>query len=213
MDSRSRRIWKVYADIFKRRWGIDEQTSEFIGMASKNLFAAEFKEHGHDAYRTSLVLPIRNSYYASQVTEKRWGYLKCMKLESPIFDYGCGVGFLLLWLKDVGFTDLHGYEVPGVQRDVLSDVSPEHGIVINAPLPLNYVHTSICLNVLEHLEKPLLTLDFLKSHSKQVIANVCLDREEASHVAPLDELKECELLLRQWGTLYEDERQAQDCCA
>jgi len=58
-------LWDVYADEFKARWGMDREVAAIIGARSKSLFSAEFKENGVDSYRTSVVLPIRNAFYAA----------------------------------------------------------------------------------------------------------------------------------------------------
>lgn len=201
MSPRSESIWKEYAAIFSRRWGMTQEDVTDIGCAGKTLFAAEFKEHGALAYSDSVVLPIRNACYMAAKMEGRWETLRKLDIKSPVLDYGCGVGFQLLWLDRIGFDRLCGHELPGIQRDIALEAFKPHGIKPwgeGEP-----VETVLCTNVLEHLPDPVATLTYLKTIGRRVVANVCLDTDDEPHIAPMAERMKCAELLRSWGTLYE----------
>lgn len=210
-SDRCARIWKEYAAIFKSRWGINEIESWFIGSYSKKLFAAEFRERGRQVYHDSLLIPIRNAWYASHVTEMRWkNFTERFRITEPILDYGCGVGFLLVFLSEIGFTELYGYELGGIQRDIFLDMAIPRGIKHEESPP--NISTTFCLNVLEHVQDPVTLLKKLKRNSAQVIANICMDRDDSPHIAPLESLKQCKSMLEEWGTLYEGKWALQAGC-
>lgn len=191
-------IWREYADLFQRRWGIDHEVSAVIGARSKSVCHAEFAERGKACYGTSVLLPIRNAFYAASVMDARWPALKAIGLEEPILDYGCGVGFQLLWLKRHGLDRLFAYELPGVQREIMLEITGTHGIGI---WDRSAVSTVICTNVLEHVARPLALLKRLLAIGKRVIANVCVSHD-AAHIAPHDQLEQCRAMLEERGTLY-----------
>src|SRR3990170_4751688 len=104
VSTRCEKIWREYAELFRRRWGMAEVESEYIGAYSKKLFAAEFRERGPKVYRDSVLLPIRNTWYSAQTTEMRWkNFTEQFRVTEPILDYGCGVGFFLMFLREIGF--------------------------------------------------------------------------------------------------------------
>lgn len=191
-------IWNEYAAEFQRRWGIDNEVSAIIGARSKTVWAAEYAENGDLAYRTSVILPIRNAFYAASAIDKRWDVLRGMQLEEPILDYGCGVGYQLLWLRRQGFRQLFGYEVQGVQRKVLVAMTEKRNIHM---WKNEKVATVLCTNMLEHVSDPVGMLNKLLDTGKRVIANVCMSRD-ASHIAPYEELDKCRAILESRGTFY-----------
>jgi len=193
-------LWDLYAGEFKARWGMDREVAAIIGARSKSLFSAEFMESGVDSYRTSVVLPIRNAFYAASQMGERWKTLWKMSLREPLLDYGCGVGVQLLWLKRHGFNQLYGYEVPGVQRNILVKIADDHGIGMWKKG--EQMETVLCTNVLEHVSDPVGLLDMLLTVGKRVIANVCMDDHEESHVAPHDELDKCREMLEMNNGLF-----------
>ena len=197
MSKDAERIYDLYQVEFNRRWGIDSIWSELIGGSGKQLFAAEFSEHGEEAYRRSVVLPIRNAYYQAHVADERWETLSKLKLSEPILDYGCGVGYLCSWLKSRGFNKVYGYDLSGIQFDVAKSV----GVV---PWNKEPVNTILCINVLEHLEKPKELLRELIETGARIIANVCEDEGEKSHVASIADMKECKRIIQCVGYLYEN---------
>lgn len=200
MCERSESILGEYIAAFTRRWGMTRDEVIDIGCAGKTLFAAEFKERGPHAYIDSVVLPIRNACYMAAKMESRWDGFSKFTINQPVLDYGCGVGFMLMWLNRIGFTRLYGHELLGIQRDVMLEVCKPHGI-----RPWGdgeKVDTVLCMNVLEHLKHPVEELVRMKSLGKQVIANVCLDEDDEPHIAPMEARLECARLLKEWGTFY-----------
>lgn len=191
-------VWNVYANEFKERWGIDHAVSAVVGARSKSIFAAEFHEHGAKSYKSSVILPIRNAFYAASQADERWEKLSGAALVEPILDYGCGVGVQLLWLKRHGFRDLYGHELPGIQRSIMASVFQKHGINVWAGEP---VKTILCLNVLEHVADPVAMLTGLMKEGRRVIANICTDHD-SPHIAPHDKLEECRKMLEASGGLY-----------
>lgn len=197
ISRRAGEIWQQYCAIFKQRWDLSEDACYNIGLYGKTLASAEFIEHGDACYSSSVVQPIRNAYYNSGRIDYRWERIGRMGIEEPVLDYGCGVGFLLLWMKRVGFTRLYGHELEGVTKRVATDAGIEWW------KPGYKVSTVLCINVLEHLPDPVGTLLYLKNFSPCVIANTNMDRHEDQHIAPEAELTRCTEMLREWGTLYE----------
>lgn len=194
-------IFNEYAREFQGRWGIDLEVAAVIGARGKTLWQAEFTENGYEAYRTSVVLPIRNAFYAASVMDKRWAALSQLGLTEPILDYGCGVGFQLLWLRRMGFKQLYGYEIPGVQRAIMSDMLGKNGVGLWRPgQPME---TVLCINVLEHVNDPVGLLEKLLTIGKRVVANICI-AHDSSHIASHEELEKCRAILTEKGTLYSE---------
>lgn len=191
-------LWNVYADEFMRRWGIDRQVAALVGARGKQVFAAEFYEHGGNAYRDSVLLPIRNAWYAAAAVMDRWEILKMLDPSKSLLDYGCGVGMQLLFLRQHGFTDLYAHDIPGIQHDVMQSVTERYGI---AQWDGRKVETVICINVLEHVENPVELLTTLMQIGTRVIANICLDHD-TPHIAPEAELEKCRTMLTEHGGLY-----------
>ena len=157
------------------------------------------------AYSTSVCLPIRNAFYQMFMMGTRWPRLREMGLPTPLLDYGCGSGFLLHWLAGMGYGGLWGFEPPGIQREIMKSAFAGSDIQIwNEEAPKKF-KTVVCLNVLEHVRHPMKTLEYFYSMSNRVIADICIDKddhEQTPHIAPKDELRECEKLLRKKGSLY-----------
>lgn len=181
---------------------MDREVAAIVGARSKSLFRAEFIENGPAIYGTSVILAIRNAFYAASVMDKRWPILSRMGLAEPILDYGCGVGFQLLWLKRMGFGDLYGYEIPGVQHRIMSAMLSKHGI--GEWREGRHVKTVVCMNVLEHVEEPVGMLERLLSIGDRVIANICTDHD-SPHIASHEDLEKCRAILSERGTLYHEQ--------
>lgn len=195
------RLWRDYADIFRRRWGIEMKSAAYLGAESKSVFAAEFRERGARAYRDSIILPIRNAAYACTVVRHRWRILQGLDLKPPILDYGCGVGVTAIWLKMKGL-DSCGYELPGVQRKVMKDAFKMHGVGEWHGGP---VETVLCLNVLEHVRNPLALLRRLQKIGKRVVANPGKeddDHLDEPHIAPRGQLEKCRAIMEAEGGLF-----------
>ena len=204
MHSRSKALWTDYAHEFEELWGIEPGDAWHFGNLGGFLFDAECQELGSAAYRTSVILPIRNAFYNAFITPKRWNVLSKCELKEPILDYGCGVGFLLRWLKREGYDELYGYEVEGVQKRVLRNVTARDGIKIwdnNTP---SHFGTILCLNVLEHLTDPLPTLTRLRSMCNNLIANCADDPDRLQHTLNSKEIEDIKASLREHGELYGD---------
>lgn len=194
----SSEIWTIYANEFKRRWGIDREVAAIIGARSKTVFAAEFQEHGDLAYKNSVILPIRNALYGAATINLRWEGIARLAPKEPVLDYGCGVGVMLLWMKRNGFNELFGYEVDGIQKSVMLSVFKKCGI---KKWDGEAVETVTCMNVLEHVPDPVALLTRLMKIGNRVIANICTDHD-SPHIAPHDKLEECRNMLEKSGGLY-----------
>jgi hypothetical protein len=154
-----------------------------LGVSAKPLLGAEFTYGGTDMYKNSVILPIRNLVYTASVMDLRADTLDDIKLDEPILDYGCGVGFTLLYLKRRGYKELYGYEVPGVQCELATEYLDAHGIKMGVP---DKPGTVMCNNVLEHVESPMETLGYLRAMGGRLLANCC-DTDDIDHIAPTEE--------------------------
>lgn len=200
--------WNDYCEIFKSRWGFDKILCEYIALCGGDLFEAEYSEQGESAYTNSVCLPIRNASYQMFMIKYRWPKLREMGLAKPLLDYGCGSGFLLKWLWQVGHENLYGFEPPGIQREIMTEVFKEKDIMVWDEKYPNKFKTIICLNVLEHVEGPMKMLEYFYSMSNRVIADICIDEDEheqTPHIAPKEELFECRKILVRKGTLFDHE--------
>jgi len=198
-------IWKIYVDVFRKRWDFDQQLCEFAGIAGGDLFAAEFTERGDKTYFDSIVLPVRNAFYQMFMANIRWANLREMGLAGPILDYGCGVGYLLHWLRSVGYENLYGYEPPGIQREIMHSAFKDSGITVWDEHAPDRFGTIVCLNVLEHVSDPVGLLNKFYKMTNRVIADVVIDPEDgeqSSHIAPKDALRECAYMLGNRRGLY-----------
>ena len=192
--------WVEYCDIFNSMWGLTKAESNHAGLLGKKIFAAEFKERGPAAYRNSVILPIRNARYSCEVLDNRWGFLKTKSLRGSILDYGCGVGAQLIYLARLGYDNLYGYELPGIQHDVMVKAFVKHNIKVWKDEQVDII---LCTNVLEHVTRPVELLSYLHTVGSTVYANICMDTHDSPHIAPHDQLEECRNILKSRGGLYE----------
>ena len=173
----AKKVWGYYADAFHRLWDIDVEASALLGAFGRKIADAEFIEHGPKMYEMSVAQPIRNAFYMAGDIEGRWVKLRDRGIKEPVLDWGCGVGFTLKWMRELGFLGLWAYEPPGIQRKVISEVGIN--MVPDRPRP----STILCINVLEHLANPWATLDYLRSLGGRLIANIDTG-ESKQHIAP-----------------------------
>lgn len=174
-----REIYSEYLNVFNQLWGLTSDDCTRVG-ACRRLFPAEFMEQGPAAYATSIISPLRNAFYSCYVTDGRWEKkFSKLDMQQPILDYGCGVGFLLVYLKRMGFDDLYGYEVPGPQHRVMAEMFKYNGIRIWGG---ERMRTVVCSHVLEHVEDPENLLDKLRNIGDCLYAN-CDDSSDPCHIA------------------------------
>jgi hypothetical protein len=181
-DPEAQELWDEYAEVFEELWGINRVQSSFLGGVGKALLEAEFREHGDRAFELSVAQPFRNAYYMAASIHKRWAALQAAAIEEPILDYGCGIGFTLVWLAKKGYKNLYGYDVPGPTRKVMLHIFKDYGIQFWDDQP---VKTILCINVLEHLPRPAASLNWLRQRGR-VLANICVD-DDAGNVASREE--------------------------
>jgi len=180
-------IWLEYCEEFKSHLGLDSDTCDYLGCIGAELGVADFKLYGMEYYSTSFIPAVRNAWYMAATMPARWAKLECHDLVEPILDYGCGVGYTLRWLKEMGYDDLWGWDVPGVQSNIAMTVLSKYDIKWwDSRLDPARFGTILCINTLEHVPEPMETLKWLRSISDNVIAN-CDVGESGDHVASVGE--------------------------
>jgi len=206
-DSLASDIYFEYCDIAKDLYGISRDNALSIGWYGKQLFSAEYAHRGNAAYGDSIGLALRNSFYSMARMVERWKKLEKLDLRAPVLDYGCGVGFTLVWLKHHGHDNLLGYEIQGIQRTIMREMFKRYDI--REYEPGDKVNTVLCLNVLEHMEDPVSMLATLRSICPRVYANVDMDDgdpvsgdHEHSHIAPMEQRQACVDSLAAAGGLF-----------
>lgn len=179
-------ILEQYLKVFEDKFGICEDTFQAVGPIGYKLFEAEYKRQGAQAYKTSIIQPIRNLWYMSTTIENRWDRLQHFPLKPPILDWGCGIGYTLAWIAELLEVEgLYGWEPEGPQQEILREYGLRFGLDFWDGPPTKF-QTVLCLNVLEHMPNPHLTLSHLRSllvPGGQLIAN-CDLHDRDSHDAP-----------------------------
>lgn len=200
IDQRFQEIVVGYYKIFEEMWGINQEKALMLGAAGDVLWEAEVLEYGLDAYRTSVVLPIRNAYWRCSSLPILCNYLRQFPIEEPILDYGCGVGTVSAWLANEQGYDTYAYELPGIQRKVLKAAGDRFGFtVLDDPTQIK-PKTVLCINVLEHIEHPLpLVQSWFDNGAKYVYANFAYS-DQADHIGSHEEGRVIEKMLRERGT-------------
>lgn len=192
--------WEIYTEylgVFNRLWGLNSGECLWSGV-NRNLFNAEFMENGPSVYSTSILMPLRNAFYSMNVMQKRWeNHLSKLDLKTPLLDYGCGVGFQLVYLKKMGIDNLYGYEPPGPTNRVMSEVFRYNGIKLWKD---EKMETVLCSHVLEHVEDPEALLEKLRGIGNQLYAN-CDESPDPAHIAPNEVRKRVNRSLKERGEL------------
>lgn len=184
-------VYEEYLRVFSDKWGISREHAVFVGVKAKPVLSAEFTIRGKAMYQDSVFMALRNAAYSANTAKPRYTSLRAMGLRNKVFDYGCGVGFLVKYLTAAGY-DAVGYDLPGVQTDVAEAagvriVQPDRAALKGRDV--------ICLNVIEHLEDPIGFTRHLLDISPRLFANICMDRCDKQHIAPLADLVECRKIL------------------
>lgn len=196
-------LYDKYLDTFHTLWGIPPEKARKLGVLGNTLFEAEFACHGPAAYNTSVIMPIRNATFNHFASLSRHYLLHHNKdYDTPILDYGCGIGYHLMWLKLLGYRpqDLWGYDLPGPQEQVTKHVFAEAGINFGIP---GAPETIFCTHVLEHLEDPFAMIDYLRSLGGHLYAS-CVDNEGHGHLVDKAKCKEVIAYLRKEDNFIED---------
>ena len=198
LDPTAQDIWLEYASYFNNKWRLKYDDIVDIGRTGDVVFSAEFSEHGVNAYRTSIVQPIRNAYYNSHRIVRRSANFDHFEIVEPVLDYGCGCGFVLRWLQlEHGLTELYGTDVEGVQSSVFREFFADKGVKWWArdDKPTKF-GTIICLNVLEHIDNPTEVLTYLRSMCSNLIANCDESDEKDEHIVSMEERRNINISLR-----------------
>ena len=191
-------IYCEYIDIFNKLFGLSKIDCVSAGY-THSFVEAEWAAQGKAFYRSSILLPLRNAYYAANVTEKRWdSTFSKLELKTPLVDYGCGVGFMLVYLRRMGIEGrLMGWELPDTpQHSVMESMFKRYNIEVWDST--SHVETIICNHVLEHLDDPVSKVSMLRSMCNQLHAD-CEESEDAAHIAPMAIRRQVNDDLRQRG--------------
>jgi len=196
-------IWTRYARVFEHKWGLSKLASDYLGLVGADMGVAEFRVHGIQYYKHSLAVPLRNAWYMATVMDGRWEVLRHCTLKEPILDYGCGVGYTLVWLVEHGYAadQLYGWDVEGPQRQVTQEMFENEGINWWDEKSPTHFGTILCLNVFEHLPKPMDTLLWLRSSCDNLIAN-CDTSNDGDHTTSVNERQKVLQSLHNAGELW-----------
>ena len=191
-------IYCEYLDIFYKLFGLTKIDCLAVGY-THNYVEAEWAMQGKGFYQNSILLPLRNAFYSANATEKRWDTnFSKLELEVPLVDYGCGVGFLLVYLRHMGVEGrLMGWELPDTPQHKVMEAMFKH-YDIGIWDDTTHVSTIICNHVLEHLDDPVGKVTTLRSMCNQLYAN-CEETEDTAHVAPMAIRRQVNDDLRQRG--------------
>lgn len=173
-----------------------------LGGLGEQAVSAEFKVQGKSHYTSSVMLPLRNAFYGASVISDRMSTIAPLQIQEPILDYGCGIGFMLWGLKKAGYSNLHGYEVPGAQHQVLVEASNQAKFNVDIP---QQPKTIFCIHVLEHLEDPkseLVKLRSMLAPGGKLYAN-CITANKNEHIADLADRIEINEDLKSRGELFQ----------
>lgn len=94
--------------------------------------------------------------------------LRLINMESKILDYGCAVGFLMEGFKELGYTNVYGYDVSkwAVKQ------AKNKGLNILSSLKDKSFDIVICLDVLEHMSDNEIKKVFKQFNSKVIILRI-----------------------------------------
>lgn len=187
-------VYRLYLDVFWDKFGLPRGLADLVGHHGEALCESEYRALGEKHYTDSLLICVRNAAYSAARAADRWDNLKPMRLEPPILDYGCGVGFTCLYLEKSGLAPCYGHDLEGLQTQVAESV----GVKAWGGEPVN---TVLCLNMLEHVPQPVDILKNLRKLTPRVIANICTSPKH-THIASEDDLLQCKRMLVDTGCLY-----------
>jgi len=201
-DLVNRSIYDFYLQAIEDLWGLSKETAEKLGPMGNELFEAEFAALGSKAYNTSVIMPIRNAFYNyCALFYRHHKFFDHVYLDTPILDYGCGVGYQLLWLKHLyPDNEFWGYDVPGPQEQLTRHVFDKKGINFGIP---EKPQTILCFHVLEHLDDPFAKIDELRALGGQLYAS-CVSDKGHGHVVDEKKANEVIAYLRKENEFVED---------
>lgn len=203
-DKRAIEIWHRYALQVQQDYGLDITATDYLGAIGANVATAEYLLRGSQIYSDSLVPAARNMWYSAFTVPTRYINLTHHGLVEPILDYGCGVGFTLMWMSLKGHEELYGWDVPGAQSNIAKAVLSESGIEWwDRETPARF-GTIVCLNVLEHVPEPMKVLTWLRSMTDNLIANCDMNDDEADKSASTEERLAVVESLKERGESYLD---------
>jgi SAM-dependent methyltransferase len=176
-------LWEEYLSIFIREFRLNPQLREFIqllGGVGAELFSAEFLFGGPEVYKYSIIQAIRNAWHNTTVIHRRWQVCKELEIKEPVLDWGCGVGYMMRYFQEQGIEDVYGWDISPVQCHIMNKVG-----VATMEKDRKF-NTIFCVNMLEHLENPMETLEMLRNMGAKVYAN-CDITEDIPHITPMKE--------------------------
>lgn len=88
--------------------------------------------------------------------------------DSKILDYGCATGFLLESFKDLGYTNISGYDI----SDWATDECIKKGLQVSKHVPMGNYDLICCLDVLEHMSDENIIDVFSKISSKMLLVRI-----------------------------------------
>lgn len=198
----SNEMLNAYAESVTQRLGLHPKAFFALGEIGNSVHAAEFLMLGPESYRTSVAMPVRNILYSYYSMDRVWmRLLHCgLDVNQRIFDFGCGMGCLLYYLWLSGATDLWGWDVDGVQKELATEILTPLGVHWGWSDRADWV---VSLAVFEHLARPTEAYERLRELGGRMILGFGMDPEPA-HIAPRDELLELQKRVVADGGFYLD---------
>ena len=198
-STRTFRLWEQYAAFVEQTYGIPANIQRVVGDIGEPVLDANYDLMENMVYTHDILFAIRNLSYGLSMGEQRLEILGKFDLAEPILDYGAGVGTLGIVLHQLrGCKNVWCHEPPGIMRDIMVGYLVPMGINIGVP---DKPGTVICMNVLEHVEKPMEMLEYLRGLGGRLLAN-CDTEDNTGHIAPKEERMKVLRSLRERDELY-----------